>query len=206
MWKGIMSDLTDVVWHDILSPQGYGLFGHCIVLLISYNIHFHFLFYVLWLLVGGLSTLRMVRTRFPISLKQLNNLTLPVRHPSGGSSAVSNCRTDSSSPPLWNTLSPPHAVLAVPSLCLPQDRRRFEMITFHSFTVSPPCYNLQWTPTLFQGSWALWKDRTWFPCSGWQEMCLNCCWMPQWGTWQCSWAADVPPKHRPVQAVGRHES
>ena len=37
------------------------------VLLITYNIHFHFLFYVLWLLLGGLSTLRMVRTAFPIS-------------------------------------------------------------------------------------------------------------------------------------------
>ena len=41
--------------------QGYGLFGHCLVLFITYSIHFHFLFYGLWLLVGGLSTLRMVR-------------------------------------------------------------------------------------------------------------------------------------------------
>lgn len=43
-----------------LSPQGYGLFGHCIVLFITYNIHLHSLFYLFWLLVGGLSTLRMV--------------------------------------------------------------------------------------------------------------------------------------------------
>lgn len=48
--------------------QGYGLFGHCVVLLVTYNIHFHFLFYILWLLLGGLSTLRMVWTAFPISL------------------------------------------------------------------------------------------------------------------------------------------
>ncbi|XP_058410272.1 protein YIPF3 isoform X2 [Diceros bicornis minor] len=39
---------------------GYGLFGHCIVLFITYNIHLHALFYLFWLLVGGLSTLRMV--------------------------------------------------------------------------------------------------------------------------------------------------
>lgn len=37
------------------------------VLLVTYNIDFHFLFYILWLLLGGLSTLRMVRTAFPIS-------------------------------------------------------------------------------------------------------------------------------------------
>lgn len=42
------------------SCQGYGLFGHCIVLFITYNIHLHALFYLFWLLVGGLSTLRMV--------------------------------------------------------------------------------------------------------------------------------------------------
>ncbi|XP_041418244.1 protein YIPF3 isoform X1 [Xenopus laevis] len=39
---------------------GYGLFGHCIVLFITYNIHFHSLFYIFWLCIGGLSTLRMV--------------------------------------------------------------------------------------------------------------------------------------------------
>lgn len=47
--------------------QGYGLFSHCVVLFITYNIHFHFLFYFLWLLLGGLSTLRMVRATFHIS-------------------------------------------------------------------------------------------------------------------------------------------
>uniref|UniRef100_A0A3Q2YJE8 Protein YIPF3 n=2 Tax=Hippocampus comes TaxID=109280 RepID=A0A3Q2YJE8_HIPCM len=43
-----------------LSLLGYGLFGHCAVLLVSYNVHVHLLFYTLWLLLGGLSTLRMV--------------------------------------------------------------------------------------------------------------------------------------------------
>ncbi|XP_057704284.1 protein YIPF3 [Corythoichthys intestinalis] len=43
-----------------LSLMGYGLFSHCVVLLVSYNLHFHLLFYALWLLLGGLSTLRMV--------------------------------------------------------------------------------------------------------------------------------------------------
>ena len=43
-------------------PQGYGLFGHCVVLFITYNVHFHSLFYILWLVIGGLSTLRMVMT------------------------------------------------------------------------------------------------------------------------------------------------
>lgn len=45
--------------------QGYGLFGHCITLFVTYNIHFHSLFYIFWLCVGGLSTLRMVRDRQP---------------------------------------------------------------------------------------------------------------------------------------------
>ncbi|CAL9688256.1 unnamed protein product [Knipowitschia caucasica] len=43
-----------------LALLGYGLFGHCLVLFVTYNIHFHFLFFFLWLLIGGLSTLRMV--------------------------------------------------------------------------------------------------------------------------------------------------
>ncbi|XP_049591248.1 protein YIPF3 isoform X2 [Syngnathus scovelli] len=43
-----------------LSLLGYGLFGHCVALLVSYNVHFHQLFYALWVVLGGLSTLRMV--------------------------------------------------------------------------------------------------------------------------------------------------
>ncbi|KAM9154394.1 protein YIPF3 isoform 2-T2 [Pangshura tecta] len=45
---------------QMLSLLGYGLFGHCITLLVTYNIHFHSLFYIFWLVIGGLSTLRMV--------------------------------------------------------------------------------------------------------------------------------------------------
>lgn len=47
-----------MLWICVL--QGYGLFGHCTVLFITYNVHFHSLFYILWLVIGGLSTLRMV--------------------------------------------------------------------------------------------------------------------------------------------------
>lgn len=53
------ASLSDFLFHHPLF-QGYGLFGHCIVLFITYNIHLHALFYLFWLLVGGLSTLRMV--------------------------------------------------------------------------------------------------------------------------------------------------
>ncbi|TSK42132.1 Protein YIPF3 [Bagarius yarrelli] len=45
---------------QMMSLLGYGLFGHCMVLFITYNVHFHSLFYILWLVIGGLSTLRMV--------------------------------------------------------------------------------------------------------------------------------------------------
>lgn len=54
--------LVLITW-TFLFCQGYGLFGHCITLLVTYNIHFHSLFYIFWLVVGGLSTLRMVRDR-----------------------------------------------------------------------------------------------------------------------------------------------
>ena len=43
--------------------QGYGLFGHCIVLFLSTIIHTshdHLFFYVMWAVFGGLSSLRMV--------------------------------------------------------------------------------------------------------------------------------------------------
>lgn len=56
--------LVLVTWM-LLFCQGYGLFGHCITLFVTYNIHFHSLFYIFWLVVGGLSTLRMVRDRQP---------------------------------------------------------------------------------------------------------------------------------------------
>ncbi|PNJ89224.1 YIPF3 isoform 6, partial [Pongo abelii] len=54
------SDTIIITMLQMLALLGYGLFGHCIVLFITYNIHLHALFYLFWLLVGGLSTLRMV--------------------------------------------------------------------------------------------------------------------------------------------------
>uniref|UniRef100_A0A3B5RCM2 Protein YIPF3 n=1 Tax=Xiphophorus maculatus TaxID=8083 RepID=A0A3B5RCM2_XIPMA len=61
---------------QMLSLLGYGLFGHCVVLLVTYNIHFHFLFYGLWLLVGGLSTLRMVAVLLSRTVGQTPRLLL----------------------------------------------------------------------------------------------------------------------------------
>uniref|UniRef100_A0A3Q0QZD3 Protein YIPF3 n=1 Tax=Amphilophus citrinellus TaxID=61819 RepID=A0A3Q0QZD3_AMPCI len=61
---------------QMLSLLGYGLFGPCIVLLITYNIHFHFLFYGLWLLLGGLSTLRMVAALLSRTVGQTPRLLL----------------------------------------------------------------------------------------------------------------------------------
>ena len=52
--------------------QGYGLFGHCAVLFLStviHTSHSHMLFYLMWILLGGLATLRMV------SIQQTNGLT-----------------------------------------------------------------------------------------------------------------------------------
>ncbi|OXB76591.1 UNVERIFIED_CONTAM: hypothetical protein H355_014482 [Colinus virginianus] len=67
-WLGVSSFIyflaylcnAQITMVQMLSLLGYGLFGHCITLLVTYNIHFHSLFYVFWLVVGGLSTLRMV--------------------------------------------------------------------------------------------------------------------------------------------------
>ncbi|KAM6956368.1 protein YIPF3 [Aplochiton taeniatus] len=67
-WLGVSSFIyflaylcnAQVTMLQMLSLLGYGLFGHCVVLFVTYNVHFHSLFYVLWLVVGGLSTLRMV--------------------------------------------------------------------------------------------------------------------------------------------------
>nr|XP_033792973.1 protein YIPF3 [Geotrypetes seraphini]XP_033792974.1 protein YIPF3 [Geotrypetes seraphini]XP_033792975.1 protein YIPF3 [Geotrypetes seraphini]XP_033792976.1 protein YIPF3 [Geotrypetes seraphini] len=67
-WLGVSSFMyfiaylcnAQITMLQTLSLLGYGLFGHCIVLFITYNIHFHSLFYVFWLIIGGLSTLRMI--------------------------------------------------------------------------------------------------------------------------------------------------
>ncbi|KAM9317192.1 protein YIPF3 [Gastrophryne carolinensis] len=67
-WLGVSSFIyfvaylcnAQITMLQTLSLLGYGLFGHCVVLFITYNIHFHSLFYIFWLAIGGLSTLRMV--------------------------------------------------------------------------------------------------------------------------------------------------
>ncbi|KAL8185677.1 UNVERIFIED_CONTAM: Protein yipf3 [Gekko kuhli] len=67
-WLGVSSFIyflaylcnAQITMVQMLSLLGYGLFGHCITLFVTYNIHFHSLFYIFWLGIGGLSTLRMV--------------------------------------------------------------------------------------------------------------------------------------------------
>uniref|UniRef100_UPI00358DDF5F protein YIPF3 n=1 Tax=Myxine glutinosa TaxID=7769 RepID=UPI00358DDF5F len=67
-WLGVSSLMyflsyicnSKITMVQMLSMLGYGMFGPCLVLFITYNIHLHSLFYVLWLLGGGLPTLRMV--------------------------------------------------------------------------------------------------------------------------------------------------
>ncbi|XP_034465027.1 protein YIPF3 [Hippoglossus hippoglossus] len=83
-WLGVSSLIyflaylvnAQITMLQMLSLLGYGLFGHCAVLFITYNIHFHFLFYVLWLLVGGLSTLRMVAALLSRTVGQTPRLLL----------------------------------------------------------------------------------------------------------------------------------
>uniref|UniRef100_A0A673CL19 Protein YIPF3 n=1 Tax=Sphaeramia orbicularis TaxID=375764 RepID=A0A673CL19_9TELE len=83
-WLGVSSFIyflaylvnAQITMLQMLSLLGYGLFGHCVVLLITYNIHFHFLFYVLWLLIGGLSTLRMVAALLSRTVGQTPRLLL----------------------------------------------------------------------------------------------------------------------------------
>uniref|UniRef100_UPI003AB01736 protein YIPF3 n=1 Tax=Centroberyx gerrardi TaxID=166262 RepID=UPI003AB01736 len=83
-WLGVSSFIyflaylvnAQITMLQMLSLLGYGLFGHCVVLFITYNIHFHFLFYVLWLAVGGLSTLRMVAALLSRTVGQTPRLLL----------------------------------------------------------------------------------------------------------------------------------
>ncbi|CAL8258646.1 unnamed protein product [Lota lota] len=83
-WLGVSSFVyflaylvnSQITLLQILSLLGYGLFGHCVVLFITYNIHFHFLFYGLWLLVGGLSTLRMVAVLLSRTVGQTPRLVI----------------------------------------------------------------------------------------------------------------------------------
>ncbi|KAM4591152.1 protein YIPF3 isoform 1-T1 [Odontesthes bonariensis] len=83
-WLGVSSFIyflaylvnAQITMLQMLSLLGYGLFGHCVVLLVTYNIHFHFLFYGLWLLLGGLSTLRMVAALLSRTVGQTPRLLL----------------------------------------------------------------------------------------------------------------------------------
>lgn len=83
-WLGVSSFIfflaylvnAQITLLQMLSLLGYGLFGHCVVLLVTYNIHFHFLFYGLWLLIGGLSTLRMVAVLLSRTVGQTPRLLL----------------------------------------------------------------------------------------------------------------------------------
>ncbi|XP_015255758.1 PREDICTED: protein YIPF3 [Cyprinodon variegatus] len=83
-WLGVSSFIfflaylvnAQITLLQMLSLLGYGLFGHCVVLLVTYNIHFHSLFYGLWLLIGGLSTLRMVAVLLSRTVGQTPRLLL----------------------------------------------------------------------------------------------------------------------------------
>lgn len=83
-WLGISSLVyflaylcnAQITMLQTLSLLGYGLFGHCVVLLVTYNIHFHSLFYVFWLCIGGLSTLRMVAVLLSRTVGQTQRLIL----------------------------------------------------------------------------------------------------------------------------------
>ncbi|XP_061602015.1 protein YIPF3 [Cololabis saira] len=83
-WLGVSSFIyflayllnSQITFLQTLSLLGYGLFSHCLVLFVTYNIHFHFLFYFLWLLLGGLSTLRMVAALLSRTVGQTPRLLL----------------------------------------------------------------------------------------------------------------------------------
>ncbi|KAL4641142.1 protein YIPF3 [Arapaima gigas] len=83
-WLGVSSFIfflaylcnAQITMLQMLSLLGYGLFGHCVVLFVTYNVHFHSLFYILWLVIGGLSTLRMVAALISRTVGQTPRLIL----------------------------------------------------------------------------------------------------------------------------------
>ncbi|XP_062896629.1 protein YIPF3 isoform X1 [Mobula hypostoma] len=83
-WLGVSSFVyflgylcnAQITMVQMLSLVGYGLFGPCIVLIVTYNVHLHSLFYLLWLIVGGLSTLRMVAVMLSRTVGQTQRLTV----------------------------------------------------------------------------------------------------------------------------------
>ncbi|XP_069879764.1 protein YIPF3 isoform X2 [Dipodomys merriami] len=119
-WLGVSSFIyflaylcnAQITMLQMLALLGYGLFGHCIVLFITYNIHLHALFYLFWLLVGGLSTLRMVSG-------PLNHIPMTP----GGSVGVTDRGPHPAAAPVWHTSCPAHALPALSAFCLPQGGR-----------------------------------------------------------------------------------
>ncbi|XP_060704306.1 protein YIPF3 [Hemiscyllium ocellatum] len=83
-WLGVSSFVyflgylcnAQITMLQMLSLLGYGLFGPCIVLLVTYNVHLHSLFYLLWLIIGGLSTLRMVTVLLSRTVGQTQRLAV----------------------------------------------------------------------------------------------------------------------------------
>lgn len=83
-WLGVSSFVyflgylcnAQITMVQMLSLVGYGLFGPCVVLMVTYNVHLHSLFYLLWLIVGGLSTLRMVAVILSRTVGQTPRLTV----------------------------------------------------------------------------------------------------------------------------------
>ncbi|XP_063122918.1 protein YIPF3 isoform X2 [Rattus norvegicus] len=117
-WLGVSSFIyflaylcnAQITMLQMLALLGYGLFGHCIVLFITYNIHLHALFYLFWLLLGGLSTLRMGLLNYiPVAL--------------GGSVGVTDCGPYPAAAALWHTGCPAHALPALSAFRLPQGGR-----------------------------------------------------------------------------------
>ncbi|MGH0178017.1 UNVERIFIED_CONTAM: hypothetical protein FKN15_076322 [Acipenser sinensis] len=88
-WIGVSSFIyflaylcnAQITMLQMLSLLGYGLFGHCVVLFVTYSVHFHSLFYILWLVIGGLSTLRMKNEYiFTVVEEDSNKLLLGLRY------------------------------------------------------------------------------------------------------------------------------
>uniref|UniRef100_UPI00398F02C3 protein YIPF3 n=1 Tax=Pristiophorus japonicus TaxID=55135 RepID=UPI00398F02C3 len=83
-WLGVSSFVyflgylcnAQITMLQMLSLLGYGLFGPCIVLIVTYNVHLHSLFYLLWLVIGGLSTLRMVAVMLSRTIGQTQRLAV----------------------------------------------------------------------------------------------------------------------------------
>lgn len=157
--------------------QGYGLFSHCLVLLVTYNIHFHFLFYFLWLLLGGLSTLRMVRAAF--SFRSFSPTGPAVIVCAGLQVAALLSRTVGQTPRLLlcGTLALLHMLFLlylhftyhriVEGRPLPLNTNNFQVMwIFFSLPVSSDSDSLY-----VQSCWTLWRERpTSFLSSGWPGM------------------------------------